>query len=504
LPEKSVNDFMRPIPFIALRGLAVRILCGVIIDALLTAACYASGLNLASASLLFLLGVVAQALHATFASSVIASVIAAVFLDYFFVTPVLTWRIASPFDFIGLVAFVTVSVVITRLTSKAQQQAGTAEQRLKTLEQIYQCSERLLALDPAPGLIPGVLKAYKEIFGLSAACFFDGGTAEGYIEGESGNLAALTRHAWIAAGDFDDPDRRVCVRCLRSRGKVTAAIGFENLRDPEVTARSLVAMTVATLDRATAFQAASISAAQARTEVFRAAVLDALAHEIKTPLAAILAAAGGLRETVRPGERELAEDIETEALRLTDLTSSLLRKAEMECEQIQARMKDVDLESLIASLVERYARHYGDHTLCFDCGESYIEGVHADEELLRLALSQLLDNAVKYSPPGARIVVRLESRGQSVGVRVWNNRSSLLPADRPRIFERFYRGANTRHLVAGSGLGLYITQKIARTHNGTLTLETQGDGLDGIAFCLTLPKENEYGTTRDHLTGGRR
>jgi two-component system sensor histidine kinase KdpD len=495
---------MRPIPFIALRGLAVRILCGVLVDALLTAACYTLRLNLASASLLFLLAVVAQALSATFVSSVVASLIAAGFLEYFFVTPVLTWRIASPFDFIALVAFVTVSLVITRLTSKACNQASTAERRLKTLEQINRSSERLLALEPEPGLIPGILKTYREIFGLPAACFFDGDTAEAYMDGESRSLSGLTRHAYITAADADDPIRRVSVRCLRSRGKVTGAIGFENLRDPEVTVRSLVAMTVATLDRAIAFQAASISAAQTRTEVFRAAVLDALAHEIKTPLATILAAAGGLRETAGASERELAEDIETEALRLTELTSSLLRKAEMECEQIQARMKSVDLPSLIESLVEKYARHYKDHTLRFDCGENDIECVQADEELLRLALSQLLDNAVKYSQPGALIVVRLESHDQAVRVHVWNNGSSLLPADRPRVFERFYRGANTRHLVAGSGLGLYITKKIARTHHGTLTLDTPGDGLNGVAFCLTLPKENAYGTTRDQLAGSRR
>jgi two-component system, OmpR family, sensor histidine kinase KdpD len=495
---------MRPIPFSALRGLAVRVLCGVLVDALLTAACYFLRLNLASASLFFLPGVVAQALNATFVSSVIASLVAAVFLDYFFVAPVYTWRIASPFDFIALVAFVTVSLVITRLTSKARNQARTAERRLRTLEQIYQCSERLLTLEPAPGLIPGILKTYKEIFGLSAVCFFDGDTASPYIAGASRSLSVLTRHAYITGADAADPLRRVCVRCLRSRGKVTGAIGFENLRDPDVTARSLVAMTVATLDRATAFQAASISAAQTRTEVFRTAVLDALAHEIKTPLATILAAAGGLRETVRASERELAEEIEAEALRLTELTSSLLRKAEMECEQIQARMKYVDLPALIASLVERYARHYADHTLRFDRDENRIECVQADEELLRLAVSQLLDNAARYSQPGATIVVTLETRGQSVSVRVWNSGSSLAPEDRPRIFERFYRGAGIRHRIAGSGLGLYITQKIARTHHGTLTLDTPGDGLSGVAFCLTLPKENEYGTTPHQLTGSRR
>ena len=120
----------------------------------------------------------------------------------------------------------------------------------------------------------------------------------------------------------------VSARCIRTSGKVTAALGFENLRDPDLAERPLVTLTIATLLRARAFHTASRATAEAKTEVFRAAVLDALAHEFKTPLSIIVAAAGGLQEgaALTADEQELAGEIETEALRLSRLPRAFYAK----------------------------------------------------------------------------------------------------------------------------------------------------------------------------------
>jgi two-component system sensor histidine kinase KdpD len=452
--------------------LLVRILWATLADAVLATVCYRLQLNLATVSLVFLLGVVLQSTGATFISSIVASVVAAGFLDYFFIDPVLTWRIASPFDMVVLVAFITTSLVITRFASKARDEAWNAERRRRSLEQIYLCSERLLWLNPNSNVIDEALKTYVEIFDLRAACFFEGQTAEMHTSGEGSCLSVRTRAAYISGVDSDDPISGISVRCIRARGKVTAVIGFEPLRDAESTAGSLATMMIGTLERARAFTSASVAVAETKTEVFRTAVLDALAHEFKTPLAVITMAAGGLRETAtRDEDRQLAEEIESEATRLSELTSRLLRKAELEGEQVQARIEPMDLLPVVSSLVDRYAHHNVDRNFSFEQNCPGGVFVAADEELLPLALGQLLENAVKYSCPHADILVSLTAEPDSVAVRVWNSGSSVPPEEREHIFERFHRGTNVQHMAPGSGLGLYIARKIARAHRGTLAID---------------------------------
>src|SRR5208282_6802738 len=113
--------------------------------------------------------------------------------------------------------------------------------------------------------------------------------------------------------------------------------------------------------------------------------------------------------------------------------------------------------------------------------------VMADPELLRLALSQLLDNAVKYSLPDSEIKVEIEARGEMIYVRVSNSGSSIAAAEQQRIFERFYRGAEARRFTSGSGLGLYVARKIALAHGGMLDLDIERLN-EGVTFYLALPR----------------
>ncbi|HXJ44214.1 MAG TPA: ATP-binding protein, partial [Bryobacteraceae bacterium] len=460
------------------RRLCLQVLVGVVADALLAAGCYQLRLNLATVSLVFLLSVVLQALSATFVSSVILALIAAAFVEYFFIDPVLTWRIASPFDVVASIVFTITTLVISRLASAARSEARESGRQRKNLEHIYQCSERLLRLDPETGVITGVLKAYKDILGLRTVCYFDGDTAESFIEGQSLHLAVKAREAYISCADGDDPVNRFCVRCIRVAGKVTGAIGFENLQNPDLSALLLVTLTAATLERAKAFQTASRATAEIKAETFRTAVLDALAHEFKTPLAVIQAAAGGLCETggLTGNQRELAEQIEDEVSRLSGLTSRLLRNAQGEVGTLRISTERIDLESLLTTLVERFAGNHPNRNISFHPEAGGSIQVAADRELLSLVLGQLLDNAVKYSQPDSEIALSADSNGESVRVRVWNSGSSITAADRGRIFERFYRGANTRGSTPGSGLGLYAGRKIAHAHQGSLFVEGEESG----------------------------
>jgi len=104
---------------------------------------------------------------------------------------------------------------------------------------------------------------------------------------------------------------------------------------------------------------------------------------------------------------------------------------------------------------------------------------------MSLAMSQLLENACKYSPPDARILVELSAGENAAAIDVRNEGDPIPPNERSRVFDRFYRGTNAKRTAAGSGLGLYVARKIALAHGGDLALvDTAGDG---VAFRLTLP-----------------
>ena len=465
-----------------------RVFFGSLANAALTAICYRLHLNLAATSLLFLFLVVIQSLGGGLASALTLSLVAALLLDYFFVPPVLTWVIADPLDLVALLTFVATAVLISRLASRAREQARTAERQRQSLAELYEASQRLLWLEAESDVAEKLLRIFREVFGLRAVCLFDGRVAKAYMEGESPRLAEKTREAYFADHDRDYPVVGVSLRCLRTGGKVTGAIGFENLRDVRLAAGPLTALAMIALERARAAQAASRAAAVAQTEVFRAAVLDALAHEFKTPLAAIVTAAGSLQEVgpLNPVQHEMAEMIEVEGSRLGDLASRLLRTAELDKEQVQPRLDLVDVGSLAVRMVEQYAGRFSDRRIWMIHGSEPAETL-ADEQLLWLALTQLLDNAVKYSRSGSEIRVTLHSGQKGIRIHVWNNGSTVPLAERERIFERFYRGTEARHAAPGSGLGLYVARKIVSAHGGTLDVDPEGTTESSAAFCLTLP-----------------
>jgi two-component system sensor histidine kinase KdpD len=249
----------------------------------------------------------------------------------------------------------------------------------------------------------------------------------------------------------------------------------------------LAALAAAGLERAGAVRRAGNAAAEAQAEGLRAAILDALAHEFKTPLATILTAAGGLREAgpLGPAQTELAELVETEAERLSHLSTRLLRLAKLDREDVKPRQEPANLVSIVAKAIERYSRQWPERRFLFDKrGKS--SQILADGGLVQLAVSQLIDNACRYSPVDSAVKVSVEFDDLSAIVIVWNSGAAIPPTEAARIFDRFFRGVEAQKVSSGSGLGLYVARKIAVAHGGSLELDyNQDDG--GVAFRFTFP-----------------
>ena len=475
------------LPGSAFRRSAFVLLRGIVLIAAVTALCYRTGLTPASTALCYLIAVVLQSLDCSFVQAATISLLAVANLDYFFIDPPFSLTVSHPLDVVTLACLLVTSLVITRIQSRSRAEARESKLQRSNMERLYKLGHQLLSLAPGTALGPAMLKPFLSELNLAAVCLFDAATLESHQAGTSrGGLEAKTREAYISGQNAAFPEVGIVVQCLRARDAVCGAIGFEGLRNPELTAPAIAALAAAAVERARAFRSATAASAHAQAEMLRSTILDALAHEFKTPLATILTAAGGMRVagSMPPEQTELAEMIETEASRLGELTSRLLRIARLERDEVMPRLESIDAAELAQKSVRRYSRMWPDRQILFR-EQAEIAAIHADPELMSLAISQLIENACKYSPQDAHIQVELTTEEDAAAITVWNDGVAIPANERGRLFDRYYRGTEASRMTPGSGLGLYVARKIAVAHGGDLALVDTN--ANRVAFRLTIP-----------------
>lgn len=462
--------------------------------------------NFAAASLCYLLLILFQSLTGDFIASCFVSLVALGSLDYFFTSPILSFRVGHPVNILALSCFLLTALVITRLVSKVRDKADLSFAQHQKTQRLYEVAQHLLAADPSEAS-GAFLEPFRGAFGVRAACLFDAESSELHVAGNSEfGLAQRTRDAFIRGQNDDDRRTGVFVRCIRVVGRTTGAVGFEGLEDDVLTAGPLTALAAALLERTHAVRKANQAAAAAQTEAYRSVILDALAHEFKTPLSTILAAAGALREaaSLGPEHVEMAETVEAEAARLGRLTTRLIRTARLEQEEVRPWMELTHFASVVADAVNQCSRLSGDRR--FNVLERcHSTDVLADPDLLRLAISQLLDNACKYSTPGSSVDLIISKQEGRISLRVLSTGTPIVSSERVHIFERFYRGVDARKMTAGTGLGLFVARKIAIAHGGNLELDSEPAGGSSVAFRMTIPiPESELDELRENQHPSRR
>jgi PAS domain S-box-containing protein len=230
-------------------------------------------------------------------------------------------------------------------------------------------------------------------------------------------------------------------------------------------------------------------------EQIRQDLVSTVSHELRTPLAAIYGSALTLaREDLELEEvmhRKLLDIIVEESTRLADIVNDLLLASQLDSGRLVMHVEPCDALALAASVLDAARTHLPAGTrVSLDSGQEEVPRVAADEGQLRQVLANLLDNAVKYSPAGGDVRVRLEAAGKYVRFTVADEGLGIPVAEQSRIFEKFYRvDPDMTGGIGGTGLGLYISRELVRRVHGRIWVESNSGR--GSLFHVEIPAVSE-------------
>jgi two-component system sensor histidine kinase KdpD len=227
----------------------------------------------------------------------------------------------------------------------------------------------------------------------------------------------------------------------------------------------------------------------AETERLRSALLTSISHDLKTPLAAVLGAAGTLREfgqKLGDGEKaDLLATIIDESERLNRFIANLLDMTKLESGAVTPNVALHDIGEIIGSALRRASRILSRHKIALELAPD-LPMLELDAVLFEQALFNLLDNAAKYAPPETTIRIQDWRNGDSVCLRVLDEGGGIPPNDLEHIFDKFYRAQKTDQVRAGTGLGLAISRGFVEAMHGTIDAANRSDR-SGAAFTISLP-----------------
>jgi two-component system sensor histidine kinase KdpD len=225
-----------------------------------------------------------------------------------------------------------------------------------------------------------------------------------------------------------------------------------------------------------------------RSEQLRATVMDALAHEFKTPLTAVQTASSGLLELggLSEPQHNLVTLIDAEAVRMNRLCTRLLKAAKLEPKEVGLETAEVNVRDLVSEVLAGHPADEERNSIEVAMVDSSLT-VRADRGLLAMMLTQYIDNARKYSTAGSPIAVAARASRSEALISVHSFGSMIPLEDRERIFERFYRSAGSKDCVPGTGIGLSVVKKAAEAHHGHVWVVS--DAKEGTTFFLSLPME---------------
>jgi two-component system sensor histidine kinase KdpD len=454
--------------------------------AILTYIGFITNFNPLAISFLYLLLIIAIAVTFGFWQATFTSLIAVLCMDYYFLPPVFHFDLNDPNDWVALAEFEITALIVSRLSARELRNAQEAALHRVGMKRLYELSRNSLLIDPrqAPG--PQLVLLIEGIFSINAVAIFDANLGRQDQAGEwDDGEENLAKECFLRNLSLDDPQAQISQRILQVGSGSVGALVVRGELSPLIV-DALASLAALAIDRHQSFEKEERAESASRGEHLRAAVMDALAHELKTPLTAVQTASSGLLELggLSDLQRNLVTLIDEEATRLNQLCSRLLQTAKLEADQLSLQTDEVNVKELVEEVLFANSPQSDIGRIKVDMDDPKLT-MHVDRGLLEMILSQYLSNALKYSTPSTQIDIAARTSCTEVILSVHNIGPTIRIENRERVFERFFRDTDVRNTVPGTGIGLSAVRKAAEAHHGHVWVIS--DELEGTTFFLSLP-----------------
>lgn len=473
--------------------------------ALLGWGAYALQLAEANIVMMFLAGVALVAARLGRAPAVAAAVASVVVFDFCFVPPYFTFAVTDVEYLITFAVMLGIGLLISALTSRLRRQLAASQQQEQRTARLYRMTRQLSELAGSEFLVLTAGRQLEEIFAAEVVIYLR--DLQSDVKLRYGESSSVARHAanadvarWVAAngktagvGTDTLPNATALFVPLIGSQRTVGAVGVrprdaERAFDSEQqrlleTCASLIALSI---ERDESFLEAHRAQVQVESEQLRNSLLNSVSHDLRTPLATISGTAASLLERATPDQADMMRSLVDESHRMARLVDNLLDMARLDSGSLVLNRQWHVLEEIVGLALTSVKRELRDRELQVAVPADF-PLLWLDGFLLEQVLVNLLENAVRYTPPGTKIAISAHATDNAAYIEVADNGPGVPPGSEEKIFEKFYRGT----LAApdgrrGIGLGLAICRAIVQAHGGQITVENCRTG--GAQFRIVLPR----------------
>jgi two-component system, OmpR family, sensor histidine kinase KdpD len=458
-------------------------------------------------AMLYLLSVVITAYLWGLGPSILVSVLGVLAFDFFHVPPYFTFRVADTQYIFTFLALIFVAAVISYLGMRVRRQTESARQREHETAALYALGRDLAVSSDLESYIHAIIERAKETFGHDTQVFLP----------NTENKETLKPYADVANFTIDENELAAAIWAFQHQkivGRGTDTLPNAKARYlPLVTARGTVGVIAISatdtgsgltmeqerlLEAYTDFAAVAIESillaneaqnAQVlrNTEKLQTALLNAVSHDLRTPLVSVIGVLSSLQEKGMhlddAAKMNLIQVARDEAERLNHLITNLLDVTRIEAGAIKISRQPSDVQDLVGTALEQVGSRAGTRPVNMVIPAD-LPFVSVDFGLIVLTLVNVLDNALKYSPDESPIDIKARQVGQQMQIEIADRGIGIPPQDLLHIFDKFYRIQRPDN-VAGTGLGLSICKGIIEAHGGRIVAENRPGG--GTIIRLVLP-----------------
>jgi two-component system sensor histidine kinase KdpD len=464
-------------------------------------------LGLENVDLVFITAVVAVAARYGLWPSLLASVIASLCYNFFFLPPVYTFTITDPTNIAAFFFFMLVALLVSNVAAHVRIQADTAISRVRTTESLYAFSRKLAGTATLDDVLWAT--AYQIALMLRVRVVLlmpeDGvlTVKAGYPPEDQLDKADLAAANWAWANDRSAgrgsdtlPGAKRLFLPMRTGRGLIGAIGIDDDRtgplltpDQRRLLDALVDQGALAIERVLLVEDMDKVKRTVESERLRSALLTSISHDLKTPLASVLGAASAMRDLggnlTDAQKQDLLATVIEESERLNRFIANLLDMTKLEAGAVVPSKALHDVSEIVGSALRRAGKMLGRHRVALELS-SDLPMLELDAVLFEQVLFNLLDNAAKYAPGDTTITIRTGRDGNFVLLQVIDEGGGIPNAELESVFDKFYRVQKGDHIRPGTGLGLAISRGFVEAMHGTISAAGRIDR-SGAVLTVRLP-----------------